>query len=112
MLKVREPWASLLVDGCKSMEIRGFRCAKPAGTTVYIAPSGTRGVAIGCVEFIKTVGPLSTAEWQQLRSEHRVPTTDRTYGAHTYGWVVARPQRFASPLLYEQKKGAVIWQVA
>ena len=113
ILIIKAPWIDMLLDGHKTLEIRGTSCKKPAGLLVFLALSGGGGVLCGGMTFLGCHGPLSVAEYHQRREGHRVaePVTGdiRPYGAKTYGWEFAHPFRFTTPIPYHHRHGAITW---
>ena len=109
ILIVKAPWIDMLLDGHKTLEIRGTSCKKPAGLLVFLALSGGGGVLCGGITFLGCHGPLSSAEYRGRREGHRVAGDARPYGAKTYGWEFAHPFRFATPMPYRHRHGAITW---
>lgn len=108
-LIVREPWVSLLLDGTKTWELRGSRTSH-RGPTGLIS-SGT-GTVLGTALLEGVVGPLSRGDLAAAVSKHAV---DRNWNdaplpyANVFAWVFSDADRFAKPIAYNHKQGAVIW---
>jgi hypothetical protein len=103
---------SLILQGRKSLEIRGRACKKPVGERIYLARSGGGGVVLGSVEFAGCSGPLSRDEYAVRSGEHCVASVAGAalpYGASTYGWGVRAPRQFARPVAYGHRQGCVVW---
>lgn len=120
ILKVSEPWFTMLLDGVKTWEIRGCACLKDAGTTgaphsrsahsrprlsntfrlatVYLERIGdTEKVIRGALDFQASIGPLSAAQWTSGRAQHCVDLSVRPYGERTFAWQFVNPRWFATP---------------
>ena len=109
ILIIREPWIGLILDGHKTLEIRGTKCNKSEGHHIYLALSGGGGVIVGAVTFVACHGPLSRSEYTARAEEHCVAGDALPYGASTYAWEVRSPVRFSSPVAYHHKQGVVVW---
>ena len=109
ILIIQRPWIDLILDGHKTLEIRGKHCTK-RNERIYLALSGGGGVVIGSATFVTCHGPLSRAEWAARGEQHRVAGDDvLPYGGSTYAWELAKPQRFKQPVPYHHKPGVVVW---
>lgn len=109
LLVVAEPWASLLVDGDKTWELRttSTKVRGPAG----IAAKGT-GTIIGAVELVAVHGPFTRAGIAPYEHLHRVPASSTsTYSGPKglYAWEMTGAVRFETPVPYRHPQGAVIW---
>jgi hypothetical protein len=99
LLVVAEPWASLLVDGAKTWELRttSTKVRGPIG----IAAKGT-GTIIGAVNLVGAHGPFTGDEIDDYERLHRVPASDTaTYGGPKglYAWEMSDAVRFETPAL-------------
>ena len=106
-LIVREPYASMIVDGEKKWEIR-TRKTKKRGE-IYII---TNGEIIGKAALVDVKGPFNPEELERFYHLHKVdPETLRQYGKgkKLYAWVFERPKRLKKPIKIEIPKGAIIW---
>jgi hypothetical protein len=104
LLVVAEPWASLLVDGEKTWELRttSTKVRGPIG----IAAKGT-GTIIGAVELIDVHGPFTRPEIAPYEHLHRVPASaTSTYSGlkGLYAWEMSGAVRFAAPAPYRHPK--------
>jgi len=109
LLVVAEPWASLLVDGEKTWELRttSTKVRGPIG----IAAKGT-GTIIGAVELVAVHGPFTRAEIAPYEHLHRVPASSTsTYSGPKglFAWEMAGAVRFDTPIPCRHPQGAVIW---
>ena len=96
---------ALLLDGIKSLEVRGNLCKKQAGERIYLACSGAGGYLFGAVTFVKCHGPLTRAEWAAKGMQHCVGGDSLPYSGGTFAWEFSKPQRFREPVRYLQKPG-------
>ena len=107
VLIVQRPWIDLILDGRKTLEIRGKSCLKES-QTIYLALSGGGGVVMGSVRYVRCHGPLTREEWHNSANQHLV-AGGPAYGRKTHAWEVAEPIRFPQPVPYKQKSGPVVW---
>ena len=107
-LLVRQPWASLLVSGAKTWELRGSRTHKRG--RVAIVASRTGGWIVGGATLVACHGPLSPAQLVAAEALHRVPPGS-TVGRYkeTYAWEFVDARKLVMPLRYTHPAGAVIW---
>lgn len=90
-LIVREPYASQILSGEKTKEIRS-RPTKIRGH-IAIIPAGS-GMVAGTADLVDCTGPHPGA-WQ--------------YQDKTYRYILKNPIKFKKPKPYKHPKGAVIW---
>lgn len=109
ILIIKEPWISLILDGRKSLEIRGQQCCKPAGERIYLAQSGGGGIVLGSAKFQVCMGPLTGSEWQATSARHCVAGKKLPYGCSTHAWQFDMPERFETPVPYHHKPGVIVW---
>ena len=110
ILVVRPPWLELLLDGAKTLEIRGTRCAKPAGTRVYLSES-CMGTVAGYVTFAGCEGPFEDLDaFRARKAEHRVGGLEALPYKATYGWRFEGGRRLDTPVPYMIKKGSIVWR--
>ncbi len=106
-LIVREPWASLIVDGKKTWEVRRTR-TKHRGPVAII--SG--GKIIGIVDIVDVI-ELPVKEMAAFVEKHYAdPTIILSYGADRetlFAWVLKNPQRLRTPIPIDIPVGAQVW---
>jgi hypothetical protein len=110
ILIIQRPWIDLILDGYKTLEIRGRYCKK-LNERIYLALSGGGGIILGSATFVKCHGPLSRSEWSARGDEHCVAGDALPYGASTHAWELAAPARFEQPVPYTHKPGVVVWAI-
>ena len=93
VLKVGSPWVELLVDGIKTMEIRGRTTTKASGTRVYFFKIGA-GHVLGYATLHCVEGPLTSDRWAETRQMHCISGDKLPYGATTFRRIYARPIPF------------------
>jgi predicted transcriptional regulator len=103
-LIVKDPWASMIVSGEKTIEIRTMR-TKKIGKEIYIAKSGTKTL-IGKVTIEKCL-PLTANEFSQLADKHKAKGIYPK--KQVYGWFLTKPIAFKDPLPYSHPQGAQMW---
>ena len=109
-LMVRDPYATQLLNGEKTWEVRG-RATQIRGTVVIIK-SGT-GRAYGVVELLRVVGPLSlddlvTSDHLTTAEREEFPRFGLPY-PKTFVYEVRNARWFEEPIPYEHPNGAVTW---
>jgi hypothetical protein len=111
LLLVRDPWATLILSGHKSWEIRGETVAYRG--TIAIAKSGEKQSRIfGVVDIVDCIGPLSLKELRNAYDKHRDPddTRKKPY-KKTYAWVLENPRMLMRPKEFRHKSGWVKWGI-
>ncbi len=105
-LIVREPYASLIVDGKKTWEIRKSptRVRGPIGII-------SRGRLIGEVELVDVLGPFSVTELKAHEAKHKAGDFLEAYaqGRPLWAWVLKNPRRYETPLPVPPRKGRMLW---
>ena len=109
ILIIQQPWIGLLLDGYKTLEIRGQKCKKAPGEKVYLALSGGGGTILGSRTFVASHGPLSRAEYAGRSDGHCVAGGQLPYGPSTYAWEFKAPRRFRQAVPYVHRHGCVVW---
>jgi hypothetical protein len=109
-LLVRDPYATWLLEGSKSWEVRG-RPTQIRGPIV-IVKSGT-GKAFGTVDLVQVLGSLRL---EDLTESPNLPPAERmefTQGGlpyeKTFAYVIRNPRWFKQPIPYNHPSGAVTW---
>lgn len=103
-LVVKEPWATLIITGEKTLEIRNMR-TKKIGEEIYIAKAGSKTL-IGKV-IIEKCSELSANQFNSLSHLHHA--SDYKTKKKIWGWYLRDAVRFDSPVPYEHPQGAQIW---
>lgn len=106
-LIVREPFASLIVDGEKVWEVRKFR-TRVRGEILIIS----KGKAIGKAELVDVLGPFTPEELAEHEAKHRVSfefLKRYSNGKPLYAWVLRNAERFERPKDVEMARGVQIW---
>lgn len=105
-LVLKEPWATLVVNGKKTIEIRTMTTNK-IGKEIYIAKAGTKTL-IGKVT-ITDCRRLTPEEFQNLAPQHLALHYSFPPGKKIYGWYLKNAHRFPQPIPYKHPQGAQIW---
>ena len=118
-LIVQSPWASLLVDGEKTVEIRGS-ATKMFGS-IAIAQSKSK-LLIGevtlescCLIAVRdedgrlqdVPGSLHTLD--SLKDAHRIKDVGSIPYGKVYAWFVTKCVKYDTPVSYVHPRGAVVW---
>ena len=106
-LIVKPKWADLILDGKKTMELRGTN-TKIRGK-IGIIKSGSKMV-YGTVELVEVVPILDEETYIFYNKKHLVdyPFSNIPY-KKLYGWILKKPVRYNKPIPYKHKQGCVIW---
>jgi predicted transcriptional regulator len=103
-LLVKEPWATMIVNGDKTIEIRTRR-TKKINQEIFIAKSGSKTL-IGKVTIVKCA-PLTPELFDSLSEQHKAG--DIYPGKKIYGWFLSNPIKFDEPIPYTHPHGAQMW---
>ena len=132
---MRQPWASLIVEGLKSIEVRSKhtnikeRVAIYSSTTkitdfyfnkelkIQKARDGEypKGVILGTVEIVASSSCNDGIEYDLYKNEHLAPIgtvlKNKLYVEYgdLYFWHLRRPVKFSEPIPYKPPKGSVVW---
>lgn len=109
ILVVQAPWIDMILDGEKTLEVRGTACRKLIGERIYLSQSGS-GAIMGSVVFLGSAPLSDEAAWNGARPDHRVQDASPSYGDATHGWRFCQPQRFAQHVPYRVRPGAIVWR--
>jgi len=106
-LIVREPYASWIVDGRKTWEIRKHptRVRGPIGIV-------TGGRLIGQAEVVDTLGPFTPEELLAHQEKHLADPAflvPYAQGKPLWAWVLAHPQRYPEPIPVPPRRGRMMW---
>ena len=105
-LILKEPWATLVVNGEKTIEIRTMPTNK-IGKEIYIAKAGTKTL-IGKVT-ITDCRRLTPEEFQNLSPQHLALHYSFPPNKKIYGWFLKNAHPFPCPIPYKHPQGAQIW---
>ncbi|WP_456421730.1 ASCH domain-containing protein [Thermococcus sp.] len=106
-LIVREPYASLIVEGKKVWEIRKTR-TKIRGEILIIS----NGKALGKAELVDVLGPFTPEELAKHEDKHRASVSflrEYSNGKPLYAWVLRNAEKFERPKEIQMAKGVQIW---
>lgn len=105
-LIIKESWGRLILDGKKTIELRG--CPVKYRGTIGLVFSGTKKV-FSTVDIVDCI-LLDKESYDKNKKRHMYPYSfeDISY-KKTYGWILENPVIFDSPKKYNHKLGCVIW---
>ena len=105
-LIVREPYASLIVDGKKTWEIRKSP-TRVRGRIGIVS----RGRLIGEVELVDVLGPFSVETLKAHEDKHKAGDFLEAYAQARplWAWVLKNPRRYETPLPVPPRKGRMLW---
>ena len=106
-LIVREPYASMIVEGKKNWEIRRWK-TRVRGE-VYIISGGK---LVGKVELVDVLGPFTVDELEAHFDKHRAGRDfleAYSRGSKLYAWVFRNPVKFEKPVKVSIPRGVRVW---
>lgn len=106
-LIVKEPYASLIVDGEKVWEIRKKR-TNIRGEIFIIS----NGKILGKVKLVDVLGPFTAEELAKHSDKHKVSYEDlKSYAGDCklFVWVLKDAEKFEKPIEIRIPKGAQVW---
>lgn len=111
-LIVKQPWANLIVQGKKKMELRGCR-TKKQNENVAIIESGMNRI-VGNVYILDCI-ELDKQSFENTKDQHLINLSYEdvlvSFGyKKLYGWVLGEVNKAAEPIVCQNRKvGQVIW---
>ncbi len=106
-LVVVDPYASLIVSGEKTLELRAAPTNKRE--LVGIIRKGS-GLIVGLARVSGCSGPLGGAELDALRGRHLVPAEELAKRpAWRWGWKLEAARPLPEPVAYRHPNGAQSW---
>jgi predicted transcriptional regulator len=115
-LNVQEPWATLLINGEKSVETRSYSLPKKyeGVELALIATPGKKrnfkAKIIGVITFSHSFQYQNTKEWIKDSNRHCIVPGSEYYwdtNKQKYGWVVSNIEKFNKPLDPPIKRGII-----
>jgi len=119
ILVIKQPWLDLILDGRKTLEVRGTSVSfLNHGDVVFLSQSRT-GEIQGRMRFV-SCEPLHRQDWDARRDEHLIPgaiteweyhpiTNPRGY-KRLFGWKLSHAERLGEAVPYHVVRGTVIWR--
>jgi len=107
-LIIKPKWADLILDGEKTVEVRGSKTQIRG--TVGIIKSGSQKV-YGTAELFNCV-ELTKENFDMWKDRHKLDITyDQLLSIYSkpYAWFLTNIDKFEIPTDYEHKQGCVIW---
>lgn len=106
-LIVREPYATLIVEGKKVWEIRKQRTSV-RGTILILS----KGKALGKAKLVDVLGPFTPEELAEHKDKHHADLEflkEYSKGKPLYAWVLEGAEKFERPKKVEIARGAQVW---
>lgn len=113
-ISVRQPWASLIVCGLKSVELRTWATDYKGPLYIHAAKrlddhamrrfmveDPPRGCLIGTVELVE-VEKLTSPRWHELAVQH---LNNGPYASGLYAWHLAEPRQMGEVIPYSGVRG-------
>lgn len=122
VLAVKQPWASLIAEGIKTIEVRSKPTNVRERVAIYASrtlPSGelirfrdlARGCIIATVDFVGCREYQSFPDFVQDEPNHRIPCANSTdigpFGR--YGWELSNVKKLDTPIPFKMPRGCVVW---
>ena len=108
-LIIKKKWLDLIIQGQKTLEIRGSDTKKKE-QKIYLLESGSCRIKAECI--IESTYPISCSDWSEEREKHCVDISYselRKRYKNPYAWVLSEIKPIEDIWYYEHPKGAVIW---
>lgn len=113
VLLIRPEWLDRIINGEKSIEIRGAPCHSKIDTTIGLAYCGPtidktnrKIIATAYLSGYKQYNTIN--EYQSDINKHCSYHEKLPY-KKTYGWILDEVQILNEPITFQYKKGAIIW---
>lgn len=115
-LSIRQPWAELILQGRKTIELRTWSTTHRGALALHAAQKMktencetyaldpetlTRGALVGRVDLVDVV-ELDEAQYEALRDEH---LSLKEWPGGLYGWRFSHPTRLEEPITMSGKQG-------
>jgi hypothetical protein len=123
VLAVKQPWASLIADGIKTIEIRTRPINKSRKIAIYATLSKPevrgfktdpvdfpQGYVIATADLVKCKA-LSQSQWDLEKLNHFAPDRYFVHGK-TFGWYLENIKKLVDPIPYKMPGGCVTWSKA
>ncbi|MFD2330066.1 ASCH domain-containing protein [Cohnella sp. GCM10020058] len=107
-LIIKPKWATLILSGHKTWEIRGTETSHRGPTAIIKSGSGKIFGMVDIVDCIPLHGPHSAGLIQAITSKHRVSPGNIEY-RRPWAWVLQNARMLPEPIPYQHPQGAVIW---
>ena len=115
-LSIHQPWADLIVDGKRKLEIRSWTTGHRGALLIHaglevdwpecgrlgVTPS-EKGAIIGATELI-SIHEITEQKWEVLRPLH-LEIGPRPYGENTFGLFLKNAYRFKKPISFRGALG-------
>lgn len=108
-LVVKGYWLDKILAREKDWEIRS--CSTARRGFIHFAQSKAGGALVGRARLVDCQ-ELNKATFLQNIARHQVPRWSMVPYKRVFAWVLQDAQRYAQPLHYKHKQGAVIWAKA
>ena len=108
-LVVKQHWLDKIFAGEKDWEIRG--CPSLRRGWIHLAQSKAGGTLVGRARLVDCA-ELNKSTFLEHVHRHCVPRLSMVPYKRIFAWVLEDAERFAQPLAYKHRQGAVIWATA
>lgn len=122
VLAIKQPWASLIAEGKKTIEVRSRptnireRVAIYATRTMYDENGfgiGTRplprGYIIATAEIVGCIQYQPGLDFMEDQDAHMIPCKSIYEHVGDYAWKLENVKRIETPIKYKMPKGCVVW---
>lgn len=106
VLAVKPEWASKIIDGKKTIEIRSRNTNIKERVAVYASSPVNK--IIGTVRIVASSQCIDEVEYETYKNEHLAPSKFYKKGK-TYFWHLKHPITFTEPIIYTPKRGTIVW---
>lgn len=113
ILLIRPEWLDKITNGEKIIEIRGTTCKSKINTTIGLAYCGPTidklNRKIIATVFLSGYKQYNTIEEYQIDINKHCSYHETLPYKKTYGWILKDIKILNEPIIFEYKRGAVIW---
>lgn len=125
VLAVKQPWASLIAEGKKTIEVRSRNTNIRGEIAIYasrskfdargmLAPGYTPGSyeggqIIATAEIVDCKQYIRTHEAAEDMNKHQIRIKDGDELQHMYGWELANIKKLETPIPFKMPRGCVVW---
>lgn len=127
VLAIKQPWASLIANGDKTIEVRSRNMNIRERIAIYATRSNfdkrgkkyysrrshinkyIRGYIIATAELTDSVQYIKSSQFVHNANQHIIPLINiEQYMGH-YAWCLSNVQKLKHPIKFKMKKGCVVW---
>lgn len=113
ILLIRPEWLDKIINGKKTIEIRGTKCQSKINTTIGLAYCGPNvdknNRKLIATAYLSGYKQYNTIEEYHIDINKHCSYHETLPYKKTYGWILENIKKLEEPVDFTYKKGAVIW---